>query len=1727
MAFEIELSLGEDKAVYERLIASLPPGQDNLVHDLIIPTHTKDRPVSLIIKNVVPEVGHILQVTSEWGVPAMPTVGFVPKSTSYTLTVPLPYGPCILTISNSLGDVGKVLAAVTNYAVWFRAEAREITEHSLLPITTLEENIKSSVAYILAMPLIAKINRFIPTDLETLGVLANKLLVKNLLWRPGTDAGTRELLAAFGASNPVFFPMTNLGTPETPLYRTEEVFSGYEAHLWLPNREIERWRAFTQYLNNLPQLYSLKEVTEGFVYVQIGDRIHQHVFDFESDFANTVLEGQTGDNCFLRLFRLDMTFEAEVFISFCQASYSLDNTIPFPGLETTDTDLIPLTNFRDWSLTGRFEQQFDICFNQHAWVYDSPVIGVVDGINRFYSLSQDPASSRSVKLFLDGLLLRNLIDYRISTGTDYRSGIYQLPVSPSPILLTIAVGDPKPFLAPVFSSLEVFGGANLEYLITAGNQTLTDVSFIVSSPPASPGNPQEARLHYLTPALPSGSYAGVNQYGTEVLPFATTTFVLTFPTAAVNINYQLFIQYAEDPAGSPSTVSQPHYIIRNHNLATAIIEFTAPIDSLNAKLHWWLIEADNVALERGTIILNDGDNTALVPFTNGPYLDQVVLMIQLWNTTAVGSLPILLFSFKNFNPFSAVAQFSEAIAGTDYRLDYAIFPSQAGQLLEIFVPPSNQLVEAHFDTLWPNWAHTAAVEPVDGLINTFTLPYPCPHHEAMYAVLDGRVLVQGISNQYILESDTKLKFTFTPQAGQILWLVYPIADFLGVVPTSTWHQGYLTRQPDTSGSFAVGSVLNAGRILDGDLVKLKGVEFAAKQTSRGVVFNPLKITASDSLIFVGLGVTFTGVLHTSYITPTVIGTFTPAEVNIGTDEIYIADHGMLSGTNVYITSTGTVPAGLTVFARYFIKNATANTFQLALTEGGATIDITGTGLGVHTLSKGALPTEFKVGVSPDSDSQALVSIINAYPTTGSIYFAEYLGFGHIEVRAKYLGGGIYDQPLTVLGLSMTVSAVLSNLTSANIDSVLDTITITNHGLVSGTKIFMYSLGTMPGGINASQPYYVTNPTSNTFQLATVIAGPFIDITSVGSGTHTVSALTLPIFGDSVASRDEIQTLVFSSVPTSGNFYLGFENEVTAVLPFNATSTQIESALNSLPNLQNVFVVGNFSLGFAITFNAVDGATDQPLVYLAETSLVLLPSNINTVTNTLTFIGHGFHHAQAVGIFTTGIAPAGLTVGTPYYIILIDADNFQLTTVPGGTVIDITTTGSGLQKVSNNSLTQGGNQVTLVVNEQLSGYGNRYPANVSRLLDSNALAKVINDNHIVNKVVLAVAAEGVVNVTAKHIGSQENELIFITGTSMTTSHLKGGVDSRRRLPMLTYKPFYYRDAPVIAIDGVSTRLYNSYSGNSVQFDTPPVNLQEPYIVSQIYPMENHPLDSMAANQPCSYPKGNFTQGLTAQLTDIDVEVVEDAVLVITVNNLPLQEQPSGVVNGVNTIFDMTLESCAGQNSMMLWLDGVFQNPTKFTYSVSVGHGVITFLTPPAIGQKLWVWYLPQGDACTEEHVVQLTGTYDGVNQTFGVPNSPFVNKPALVAFLDGLYQAQDIDYSVPLGNTTISYLGALAPAAGQALWAHFNEGNIGAETWRQVTIAVSDGVTTVFTIPFLVTSDLPTSQDSVILALNGVVQREAVDFIVNLGLNSFPDGTITFIQAPEAGRKIQVAYIRKA
>lgn len=77
---------------------------------------------------------------------------------------------------------------------------------------------------------------------------------------------------------------------------------------------------------------------------------------------------------------------------------------------------------------------------------------------------------------------------------------------------------------------------------------------------------------------------------------------------------------------------------------------------------------------------------------------------------------------------------------------------------------------------------------------------------------------------------------------------------------------------------------------------------------------------------------------------TVVKLFTADAADVTANTLTSPAHGLIN-TNRAIVRGGTLPTGLTADTKYFVVGAAANTFQLALTEGGAAIDITAVGQG--------------------------------------------------------------------------------------------------------------------------------------------------------------------------------------------------------------------------------------------------------------------------------------------------------------------------------------------------------------------------------------------------------------------------------------------------------------------------------------------------------------------------------------------------------------------------------------------------------------------------------------------------------------------------------------------------------------------------------------------------------------------------------------------------------------
>lgn len=85
--------------------------------------------------------------------------------------------------------------------------------------------------------------------------------------------------------------------------------------------------------------------------------------------------------------------------------------------------------------------------------------------------------------------------------------------------------------------------------------------------------------------------------------------------------------------------------------------------------------------------------------------------------------------------------------------------------------------------------------------------------------------------------------------------------------------------------------------------------------------------------------------------------------------------------------------------------------------------------------------------------------------------------------------------------------------------------------------------------------------------------------------------------------------------------------------------------------------------------------------LAGRTLEFTPADVNTTTDEITMVSHGFAETMMVRIATTGTLPAGISGSTDYFLTSLTADTFKLsTTLNAPTIVDITTPGTGTHSI---------------------------------------------------------------------------------------------------------------------------------------------------------------------------------------------------------------------------------------------------------------------------------------------------------------------------------------------------------------------------------------------------------------------------------------------------------------
>jgi hypothetical protein len=201
------------------------------------------------------------------------------------------------------------------------------------------------------------------------------------------------------------------------------------------------------------------------------------------------------------------------------------------------------------------------------------------------------------------------------------------------------------------------------------------------------------------------------------------------------------------------------------------------------------------------------------------------------------------------------------------------------------------------------------------------------------------------------------------------------------------------------------------------------------------------------------------------------GVFTTA---FATDDFLTStSHGLQNDQAVTVQTTTTLPAPLIAGLTYYVRDRTVDKFKLALTKGGAAIDITSDGTGTQTWVQSV------GGAGGMMAGDTLLLRASGTPAKAEV---------------------------------ITVAAIAAELvlTAVSATDVGDLFTKTAHGLVNGQAVV---LAAPPAGFTANTTYYVIAATANDFQLSLTVGGSAVAVTADGSGiTVTTLSVALTIQG---------------------------------------------------------------------------------------------------------------------------------------------------------------------------------------------------------------------------------------------------------------------------------------------------------------------------------------------------------------------------------------------------------------------------------------------------------------------------------------------------------------------------------------------------------------------------------------------------------------------------------------
>lgn len=168
------------------------------------------------------------------------------------------------------------------------------------------------------------------------------------------------------------------------------------------------------------------------------------------------------------------------------------------------------------------------------------------------------------------------------------------------------------------------------------------------------------------------------------------------------------------------------------------------------------------------------------------------------------------------------------------------------------------------------------------------------------------------------------------------------------------------------------------------------------------------------------------------------------------------------------------------------------------------------------------------------------------------------------------------------------------------------VTWTAHGLADRTQIYFTSSGNLPSGIVSGTQYYVTNLTTNTFQLSPTLGGAALTTSGSQSGTHTAVAQIHKIY----ESLQAANTAHYPSATASSTWWQDKGATNARKMFDSANSSQTVNPASIVVTFEPITVINGIYLGSVDADSVTVTVTDaiEGLVYTETQSMVMSNSN---------------------------------------------------------------------------------------------------------------------------------------------------------------------------------------------------------------------------------------------------------------------------------------------------------------------------------------------------------------------------------------------------------------------------------------------------------------------------------------------------------------------------------------